>query len=37
MIELGVRVRVRGIHEGRVALLRSRMPTVKNEDEDLKP
>jgi hypothetical protein len=34
---LGLRVRVRGIYEGRVALLRSRMPVVKTEDEDLKP
>jgi hypothetical protein len=36
-IGLGLRVRVRGIHEGRIALLRSRMPVVKTEDEDLKP
>jgi hypothetical protein len=34
---LDLRVRVRGVHEGRVALLRSRMPVVKTEDEDLKP
>jgi hypothetical protein len=32
-----LRVRVRGVHEGRVALLRSRMLVVKTEDEDLKP
>jgi hypothetical protein len=31
-----VRVQVRGIHEGKVAPLRSRMPVVKFEDEDLK-
>jgi hypothetical protein len=37
MIGLGLRVRVRGIHAGGVALLRSRMPVVKTEDEDLKP
>jgi hypothetical protein len=36
-IGLGVRVRVWGIHEGRVGFLRSRMPVVKIEDEDLKP
>jgi hypothetical protein len=36
-IGLGVRVRVRGIHEGKVALLLSRMSMVKFEDEDLKP
>jgi hypothetical protein len=35
-IGLGLRVRVQGLHEGRVALLRSRMPVVKTED-DLKP
>jgi hypothetical protein len=33
-IGLGVRARVCRIHEGRVALLRSRMPVVKIEDED---
>jgi hypothetical protein len=32
-----VRVRVRGIHEGRVVLLRSKMHVVKIEDEALKP
>jgi hypothetical protein len=36
-IGLGLRVRVRGIHEERVAMLRSWMPVVKTEDEDLKP
>jgi hypothetical protein len=36
-IGLGVRVWVWGIHEGRVALLRLRMPVVKIKDEDLKP
>jgi hypothetical protein len=34
---LDLRVRVRGIHEGGVSMLRSRMPVVKTEDEDLKP
>jgi hypothetical protein len=33
-IELGVIVRVRGIHKGKVGLLRSRIPMGKIEDED---